>query len=217
MAAARPAPQGLALVASRHWSRVARCSRCTSGRQRRSLRPIRPARRTRRRPGLGQRDAAGRRYWLARFSGRSAAAATGRDRAREQSRLARRGAERGAGAGAIPDPARRAVSADRRRSPVRRLSRTPASLSSDAASATVAHDYSVGLSAAWEIDFFGRLRSLNDQALQQYFATAQARKAVEILLVSAGRRPVPDAARGRRTARGDATDTRDARRRPTSS
>jgi len=62
-------------------------------------------------------------------------------------------------------------------------SRTPASLSTSGTS-TVAHDYSVGLQASWEIDFFGRLRSLNDQALQQYFATAQARKAAEILLVS---------------------------------
>jgi outer membrane protein, multidrug efflux system len=62
-------------------------------------------------------------------------------------------------------------------------SRTPASLSSTG-NATVTHDYSVGLSAAWEIDFFGRLQSLSDQALQQYFATAQARKAVDILLVS---------------------------------
>src|SRR3984893_10263397 len=62
-------------------------------------------------------------------------------------------------------------------------SRTPASLSVTS-NATVTHDYSVGLSAAWEIDFFGRLQSLSDQALQQYFATAQARKAVDILLVS---------------------------------
>jgi multidrug efflux system outer membrane protein len=62
-------------------------------------------------------------------------------------------------------------------------SRTPGSLSTTGA-ATVRHEYQVGLSAAWEIDFFGRLRSLSDQALQQYFATAQARKAVEILLVS---------------------------------
>ena len=62
-------------------------------------------------------------------------------------------------------------------------SRTPASLSATR-DATVTHDYSVGLSAAWEIDFFGRLQSLSDQALQQYFATAQARKAVDILLVS---------------------------------
>jgi outer membrane protein, multidrug efflux system len=61
--------------------------------------------------------------------------------------------------------------------------RTPASLSTSG-NATVAHDYSVGVSASWEIDFFGRLQSLNDQALQQYFATAQARKAVQILLVS---------------------------------
>jgi multidrug efflux system outer membrane protein len=62
-------------------------------------------------------------------------------------------------------------------------SRTPASLSSSG-HATVTHDYSVGVSAAWEIDFFGRVQSLKDQALQQYFATAQARKAFEILLVS---------------------------------
>jgi len=62
-------------------------------------------------------------------------------------------------------------------------SRTPASVST-IGNATVTHDYSVGLSAAWEIDFFGRLQSLSDQALQQYFATAQARKSVDILLVS---------------------------------
>src|SRR6266567_6896220 len=62
-------------------------------------------------------------------------------------------------------------------------SRTPASLTTTG-KALVAHDYSVGVSASWEIDFFGRLQSLNDQALQQYFATAQARKAVQILLVS---------------------------------
>jgi multidrug efflux system outer membrane protein len=61
--------------------------------------------------------------------------------------------------------------------------RTPASLSSSGR-ATVTRDYSVGASASWEIDFFGRVQSLNDQALQQYFATAQARKAFEILLVS---------------------------------
>jgi multidrug efflux system outer membrane protein len=61
--------------------------------------------------------------------------------------------------------------------------RTPASIS-PSGKATVDHAYSVGLSAAWEIDFFGRLQSLSDQALQQYFASAQAHKAVDILLVS---------------------------------
>ncbi|WP_098016054.1 efflux transporter outer membrane subunit [Paraburkholderia caribensis] len=44
--------------------------------------------------------------------------------------------------------------------------------------------YSVGLSASWEIDLFGRVQSLRDQALATYFATAQARKAAEISLVS---------------------------------
>jgi multidrug efflux system outer membrane protein len=62
-------------------------------------------------------------------------------------------------------------------------SRTPGSLTTSG-SPLVQHDYSVGVSASWEIDFFGRLTSLKDQALQQYFATAQARKAFEILLVS---------------------------------
>jgi multidrug efflux system outer membrane protein len=45
-------------------------------------------------------------------------------------------------------------------------------------------DYSVAASASWELDFFGRLQSLDEQALQQYFATAQARKAAQIALVA---------------------------------
>src|SRR3989442_7063623 len=46
------------------------------------------------------------------------------------------------------------------------------------------NESSVGVAAAWEIDFFGRLRSLSDVALEQYFVTAYARQAAEILLVS---------------------------------
>jgi multidrug efflux system outer membrane protein len=45
-------------------------------------------------------------------------------------------------------------------------------------------DYTVSLDASWELDFFGRLRSLSDAALQQYFASAEARQAAQILLVS---------------------------------
>jgi multidrug efflux system outer membrane protein len=48
----------------------------------------------------------------------------------------------------------------------------------------VTHNASVGVSAAWELDFFGKVQSLNNQALQQYFASALARQAFEILLVS---------------------------------
>ena len=62
-------------------------------------------------------------------------------------------------------------------------SRTPASVSSSR-TASISHDYSVGLSVSWEIDFFGRLQSLSDAAFQQYLATAYARQAAEILLVS---------------------------------
>ena len=62
-------------------------------------------------------------------------------------------------------------------------SRTPVDLS--LFGQTVSQEYSVSLGAAsWELDFWGRIRSLKDQALAQYFATAQARKATEILLVS---------------------------------
>ncbi|HEV7618484.1 MAG TPA: efflux transporter outer membrane subunit [Burkholderiaceae bacterium] len=46
------------------------------------------------------------------------------------------------------------------------------------------HQYATGLTASWALDFFGRVRSLSDAALQQYFASAYARQAFEILLVS---------------------------------
>jgi multidrug efflux system outer membrane protein len=46
-------------------------------------------------------------------------------------------------------------------------------------------NYSVNLGvASWEIDFFGRIRSLKEQALEEYLATEQARRGAQILLVS---------------------------------
>jgi outer membrane protein, multidrug efflux system len=62
------------------------------------------------------------------------------------------------------------------------VSRTPKNLSFF--NRTISRDYFVGLSSSWEIDFWGRIRSLKDAALEQYFATAEARKAAEISLVS---------------------------------
>ncbi len=45
--------------------------------------------------------------------------------------------------------------------------------------------YSVNLGiTSWEIDFFGRIRSLKDVALEQYLATDQARRGAEIMLIS---------------------------------
>ncbi|SAK64648.1 RND efflux system outer membrane lipoprotein [Caballeronia temeraria] len=61
-------------------------------------------------------------------------------------------------------------------------SRTPADMS--LLNHTISNTYSVGLNASWEIDLFGRVQSLKDQALAKYFATAYARKAAEISLVS---------------------------------
>jgi len=45
--------------------------------------------------------------------------------------------------------------------------------------------YGVGFQAnTWEVDLFGRVRALSESALAQYFATAEARKAVQTSLVS---------------------------------
>ena len=49
----------------------------------------------------------------------------------------------------------------------------------------VATVYAVGFAVAgYELDLFGRVHNLSDAALAQYFATAEARKAVQISLVS---------------------------------
>lgn len=49
---------------------------------------------------------------------------------------------------------------------------------------TEQYDVNLGV-FAWEIDFFGRLRSLKDQALETFLATEQARRSAQLLLVSA--------------------------------
>ncbi|HON23103.1 MAG TPA: efflux transporter outer membrane subunit [Syntrophales bacterium] len=63
--------------------------------------------------------------------------------------------------------------------------RTPADLSYTRQETTY-EQYGVNFGvSAWEIDFFGRIRSLKDRALEEYFATDQARRSAQILLVSA--------------------------------
>jgi outer membrane protein, multidrug efflux system len=62
--------------------------------------------------------------------------------------------------------------------------RVPEQMTSDGDSYTVAQ-YSVLGTISWELDLFGRVRSLKAKALNQFFATAQARTAVKISLVAA--------------------------------
>lgn len=62
-------------------------------------------------------------------------------------------------------------------------SRSPGSLQTSGKT-LISHASGVELDAAWEVDLFGRLRSLSDAAFQQYLASAHARQAAEILLVS---------------------------------
>ncbi|MFZ5562891.1 MAG: efflux transporter outer membrane subunit, partial [Thermodesulfobacteriota bacterium] len=62
--------------------------------------------------------------------------------------------------------------------------RVPADLSSSGNAMTI-EEYNANLSiAGWEIDLFGRIRSLKARALEEYLATEQARRGARILLVS---------------------------------
>ena len=63
-------------------------------------------------------------------------------------------------------------------------SRTPAGLSNTGQRQTsTRYDANLG-AAAWELDFFGRIRSLKDRALQEYLATEEARRSAQLMLVS---------------------------------
>jgi multidrug efflux system outer membrane protein len=63
--------------------------------------------------------------------------------------------------------------------------RKPADLSTKGKAMTV-EEYSVNLGIiSWEIDFFGRIRSLKDQALEEYLATEEAYRSIQISLVAA--------------------------------
>lgn len=62
--------------------------------------------------------------------------------------------------------------------------RVPADLSNKGGAYTN-REYSVSLGiTSWEIDFFGRLRSLKDQALEQYFGSEQAWRSARIALMA---------------------------------
>jgi multidrug efflux system outer membrane protein len=62
--------------------------------------------------------------------------------------------------------------------------KTPAFLSGGGQS-TIGQRYEVGVSvSSFELDFFGRVKSLNDAALASYLATEEARQAAQIALVA---------------------------------
>jgi multidrug efflux system outer membrane protein len=62
--------------------------------------------------------------------------------------------------------------------------RLPADVSGTGQPETITQ-YGVNLGiSSWELDFFGRVRSLKDRALEQYLATEQARRGAQISLVA---------------------------------
>jgi outer membrane protein, multidrug efflux system len=63
--------------------------------------------------------------------------------------------------------------------------RIPADISTDKGEAMGFKQYNVNLGvSSWELDFFGRIRSLKDRALEQYLATEQAFRSAQISLVT---------------------------------
>lgn len=64
------------------------------------------------------------------------------------------------------------------------IQRTPGSLTTTGESA-ISRSYQVGAStSAWELDLFGRIRSLSEQALQTYFAQEETRNAAQLSLIA---------------------------------
>ncbi|MBF0525682.1 MAG: efflux transporter outer membrane subunit [Deltaproteobacteria bacterium] len=64
------------------------------------------------------------------------------------------------------------------------MTRLPADVSGTGVDGTL-HQYTLGLGfSSYELDLFGRIRSLKDQALEQFFATEQARRSVQISLTA---------------------------------
>jgi multidrug efflux system outer membrane protein len=61
--------------------------------------------------------------------------------------------------------------------------RTPGDLN-PLGSSTINSQYSATLGVSWELDMFGRLGSLREQALQQYFATEAAQRSTQISLIA---------------------------------
>lgn len=62
--------------------------------------------------------------------------------------------------------------------------RIPSSVSTTGQPVTL-HQYTAGLGfSAYELDLFGRVRSLNNQALEQFFAAEEARRGLQISLVA---------------------------------
>lgn len=61
---------------------------------------------------------------------------------------------------------------------------TPADLSTSG-TRVVSHDYSVGLGfSAYELDFFGRIRNLKEEALEQYLSSEEAHRSAQISLIA---------------------------------
>lgn len=64
------------------------------------------------------------------------------------------------------------------------IQRLPADLSGTG-SAMIRRQYSAGLGvSAYELDFFGRVRSLKEEALQEYLSTSEAQRALQIGLIA---------------------------------
>lgn len=63
--------------------------------------------------------------------------------------------------------------------------RIPGSMNPAGSDSTINSQYSANVGiTAWELDFFGRVRSLRDQALETYFASEQAQRSTQLSLIA---------------------------------
>jgi len=63
------------------------------------------------------------------------------------------------------------------------IQRVPESVS-QTGDAYISRQYNAIAAVSWELDFFGRIRSLNNQAIEAYLATEEARRSAQISLVA---------------------------------
>lgn len=64
-------------------------------------------------------------------------------------------------------------------------SRTPANIFYPGAPSFINHNYSAGIGfSAYELDFFGRVRNLRNEALEQYLGTEEAHRSTQISLIA---------------------------------
>ena len=178
--------------------------------------PPRPcSRRTRHRRGLGRgrwRTPAAEIGWK-RILPRCRAAGSAGARAGQQPRSAHRHAQRRGGARAVPHPARGSRARHRCRGHGEQPARAGELCRRRGRASSTRTLFGAGFGvSAFELDLFGRVRSLRRAALEDYFRLEETRTAAQLAAGVGSRQCLADADRGSRAAARSREETRDSQR-----